>query len=102
MALINCTPPITYDIPGCIDEVIVNTDLTASATYSAIFEFQNGFKLKENITLDGDSALTLTKDDFLLGFWNEGTRYVTLTIDTFSIILNFTNIQTDDVTITIG
>jgi hypothetical protein len=102
MALINCTPPITYEIPGCIDELIINTDLTASATYSALFEFQNGFRLKENVTLEADSSLELIKDDFLLGFWNEGTGYVTLTIDTFSIILNFTSIQTNDTTITIG
>ena len=116
MSLINCAKSYNVDIPGCIQEILIDLDLE-NTEYKCVFVFQNGFKLIKNITSDATGILTLTKDGILKGFWNDGTGAVTLQLfigtsctptpitictNTYEMItLNFIPIQTDDDTINI-
>lgn len=117
MSLINCATEFTIDIPGCIQTITLEAP-TESTEYKCVFVLPNGFKLSTNITSDAEGILTLTKDEILEGFWNEGTGSVTLQLyvgnsctpsditictNTYNLItLNFLPIQTDDTTISIS
>lgn len=116
MSLINCAKSYNVDIPGCIQEILIDLDLE-DTEYRCVFVLQNGFKLIKNIISNGTGILTLVKDDILEGFWNDGTGPVTLQLyigsscnptpiticnNTYEMItLNFLPIQTDDGTINI-
>jgi hypothetical protein len=116
MSLINCAKEYEVDVPGCITTINIDTALEDTA-YKCVFILPNGFKLSKSITSGITGIITLTKDDILEGFWNEGTGPVSLQlfigtdcaptpitvcdIDYEQIILNFIPIQTEDDTIDI-
>jgi len=117
MALINCNDTFEVDIPGCIDTITLDLPLESTAT-KVVYHFANSFILQKTITTGITGIITLTKDDPLEGFWNEGTGPVTVQFFTGSncdpevitmcgktysqIVLNFKSIQTNDTTFNIN
>jgi hypothetical protein len=112
MALLNCNATYKQDVPGCIEFVALNLDLTANIEYQVSFTFTNGMQLKTRLTTNGGGVLSLTKDELLEGFWNDGTGEVVITIEALTalcvpltltlceveysqIVLNFTKILID-------
>jgi len=112
MALLNCNATYKQDVPGCIEFVALNLDLDPSTEYQLSFTFANGMKISTRATTNGGGVITLTKDELLEGFWNDGTGEVVITIEALTalcvpltlalceveysqIVLNFTKILID-------
>ena len=113
MALLNCNATYKQDVPGCIEFVALNFDLEATTQYQVTFTFANGMKLTTRLTTNAGGRISLTKDELLPGFWNDGTGEVVIQIfeltdlctpivltlcevEYSQIILNFTKILIDE------
>lgn len=110
-----CSTQYTQDVSGCVTDLLFNIDgINAANDWNVKFTFQSGMSIIKPITFDqpyygGSSQFTISNDNY----WHVGTGPVVFeffqvgdncapftfthcTATYNAIVLNFTNIQTEN------